>query len=68
MPMKNPASAGRKQGSSIVVRLAAVDDMEDSSHTAPSQLPLAAHRLTRRYGLTPSTASAVVEANGWGCR
>ncbi len=28
---------------------------------------LAASRLSRRFGLPPSTALAVVEANRWGC-
>ena len=64
--MKNPAFAGRKQGVSIVVRLTAVDDTEHSSRTAPSQLPLAAHRLRSRYGLHPATATAIAEANSWG--
>ena len=64
--MKNPADAGRRQGSSKVVRLAASDVLIDSLNLAPSQQNIAVLRLARRYGLPPSTASAIATANCWG--
>ncbi|WP_129222313.1 hypothetical protein [Lichenibacterium ramalinae] len=31
------------------------------------QVPIGVIRLAQRFGLSVSTAAAVVEANGWGC-
>ena len=64
--MKNPATAGRKQGSSKVVRLAASDVSINSLKTALSQDNLAARRLAMRFGLAPSTAHTVAELAGMG--
>lgn len=66
--MKNPASAGRKQGLSKVVRLAASDVSIDNLNPAPSQDNFAALRLARRFGLAPSTAHAVAELAGIGAQ
>ena len=68
MHKRNPASAGRKQGSLVIVCCQARDIDRDTLNPAPSQLPLAALRLSRRFGLHPLTAAAVIEANSWGCR
>ena len=42
----------------------------ETTDTAPGahrQAPIGAIRLAQRFGLSVSTAAAVVEANGWGC-
>ncbi len=66
MPMKNPASAGRKQGSSVIVCCQARDFDRDTLNPAPPQLPLAARRLSQRFGLSVASAEAIAEANMWG--
>ena len=62
--MKNPATAGRKQGSSKIASLAA-SDYVDSPNTRSLQ-SLAVRRLAVRFGMTPSTAALVVELAGIG--
>lgn len=66
MPKKNPANAGRRQGSGLVVCLPARDYCRDSL-TVPDLQSLATRRLAARYGMTPSTAALVVELAGIGC-
>ena len=67
MPKKNPANAGRGQGSEFVVCFPARDYSRDSL-TVPDLQSLAARRLAARFGMLPATAQAVAEANAWGCR
>ena len=64
--MKNPADAGRRQGSGLVVCFPARDLDRDNLNPVPSQQNIAVLRLSRRYGLLPSTASAIAAANCWG--
>ena len=65
MPKKNPADAGRGQGSGSVVCFPARDDFRDSL-TAPNPQSLAAHRLARRFGLPPAVAGVVAQLAGIG--
>lgn len=67
MPKKNPANAGRGQGSSNVVCFPARDFNRDSL-TAPNPQSLAVRRLAVRFGMTPSTAALVVELAGMEAR
>ncbi len=64
---RNPG-AGRRQGFAIEV----VSDANLYSDHSPSltflQGDLAVQRLVTRFGLAPSTASAVAAANGWGAQ
>ncbi len=62
--MTNPATTGRMQGSkgkslpaSFPTSTSIVPDLQEA---------LAVQRLVTRFGLAPSTASAVATANGWG--
>lgn len=67
MPKKNPADAGRRQGSGLVVCLPARDYDRDSL-TAPIPQSLASRRLALRFGMTPSVAALVVELAGMEAR
>ena len=66
MPMKNPASAGRKQGSLVIVCCQARDIDRDTLNPAPSQLPRAARHVAARFRLPLATAALVVELAGIG--
>lgn len=65
MLKKNPADAGRGQGSSNVVSWPARDIDRDTLTTALPQ-SLAARRFASRFNLPPSTAALVVELTGIG--
>ena len=65
MPKKNPADAGRGQGSEIVVCFPARDFDRDSLTATPPQ-SLVIRRFSRRFGMTPSTAALVVGLAGIG--
>lgn len=45
----------------------AICSPEDSAFLDFRQVPIGAIRLSQRFGLPPSTALAVAEANRWGC-
>ncbi len=64
MPKKNPADAGRGQGSEIVVCFPARDCSRDNPTATPSQ-SLAAHHLARRFGLDATRARLTAEL-AWG--
>lgn len=64
MLKKNPADAGRGQGSKIVVCFPARDDLTDSLTSSSSQ-SLAAHHLARRFRLDDVRARLTAEL-AWG--
>ena len=67
MTKKNPADAGRRQGSGLVVCFPARDYDRDSL-SVPDPQSLATRHLAARFGMLPATAQAVAEANQWGGR
>jgi len=62
---RNP-DAGRRQGFGLELVLQAGSDLSSTTFALDHQDALAVRRLAARFGLAPSTASAVATANGWG--
>ena len=67
MKTQTPADAGRRQGLGSDNHFPAISFPTSTTPAIYLQQTFAAQRLSRRYGLPPATASAVVEANRWGC-
>lgn len=67
MPEVTPTVRRARQGLVGMV-LQAGSDVSPTTFAPHHQEALAVHRLVVRFGLAPSTASAVAAANGWGAQ
>ena len=63
--MKAPTPA--RVNASELLSSAASKSVYPTFALVSQEITIAVSRLSRRYGLPPSTALAVAEANQWGC-